>query len=66
MNGHKELPAALYDFPGAAAYLGGISRSTLKALASSGTIRSVTIGRRRLFPRAELDRYVADRLDAGQ
>jgi excisionase family DNA binding protein len=39
-------------------YLGGVSIWTLKALVKRGLLKSVKIGRRRLFARADLDRYI--------
>lgn len=44
--------------PAALEYLGGVSIWTLKALVGRGAIKSVKIGRRRLFARADLDRYI--------
>jgi len=65
MNDHHEATAPqVLSFAAAQEYLGGISRSTLKLLTSSRQIRSLTIGRRRLIPKAELDRYIAERLKA--
>lgn len=54
---------ALFDFDGAQHYLGDISRSLLKKLSKS-QIRTIKIGRRRLFPRAALDAFIAERVDA--
>jgi excisionase family DNA binding protein len=59
----EQVPTALLPYPDAQQYLGGISRSTLKTLAASGAIRSIAIGTRRLFPREELDRYIAASLE---
>ena len=59
----RPLSPALLAYPEAQAYLGGLSRSTLKLLVARGTLRSITIGRRRLLPLSELDRYVSERLD---
>lgn len=49
---------ALLDFPAAQAYLGGISRSTLKLLVWRGFLRPTRIGRRVLFSRRVLDDYI--------
>jgi excisionase family DNA binding protein len=63
MSTNKQAsPAALFAYAEAQKYLGGISRSTLKALVGSGAIRSIAIGTRRLFPRDELERYITTRL----
>lgn len=53
---------ALLAYAEAQRYLGGISRSTLKALVASGEVQSITIHRRRLFSRAALDSYISIRL----
>ena len=61
MNSTKRPPAAtaLLDYPAAQSYLGTVSRSTLKALAANGELRVVRIGRRTMFRRDDLDRYIA-------
>ena len=61
------MPATMYVAPDltvleAAAYL-RVSRTALFALISSGEIRSVKAGRRRLVPMEELARYRRARLD---
>lgn len=48
----------LMPAPAALEYLGGVSIWTLKSLVARGVIKSVKIGRRRLFARADLDRYI--------
>jgi excisionase family DNA binding protein len=64
-NRNSPSPApALLGYDEAQKYLGGLSRSKLKALVASGVLKSLTIGRRRLLPVIELDRYVAERLAA--
>jgi excisionase family DNA binding protein len=50
---------ALLDYQAAARYLGGLSRSTLKALAANSDLRVVHIGRRALFRRDDLDAFIA-------
>lgn len=50
--------AALLDYDTTQAYLGGLSRSSLKALAANGELRIVRIGRRTMFRRDDLDAYV--------
>jgi excisionase family DNA binding protein len=62
---------ALLDYEAAQSYLGAVSRSTLKALAATGELRIVRIGRRTLFRRDDLDDYInrktrcsEDRVDA--
>jgi excisionase family DNA binding protein len=63
MSTNKQDPtAALLAYADAQKYLGGISRSTLKALVGKGVIRSIAIGTRRLFPRDELQRYISVKL----
>jgi excisionase family DNA binding protein len=39
--------------------LGGIARSTLYALTLAGTLRSVKVGRRRMWPASYLAEYLA-------
>jgi excisionase family DNA binding protein len=51
--------AALLDYNATQEYLGGLSRSTLKALATNGEIRVVHIGRRTMFRRDDLDAFIA-------
>ena len=46
----------------AAVYI-GIKRATLYRLMSGGTIRSFHVGRRRIIPREELDRFIRDEMD---
>lgn len=48
----------LLDYDDAGAYLGGVSRSTLKGLTTTGRLRPVRIGRRTLFAIEDLDAYV--------
>lgn len=43
----------------------GISRSRLYELIAAGEVRSIKLGKRRLVPRAELARYLAERLEDG-
>jgi excisionase family DNA binding protein len=61
MNSHQQstADAALYDYPSAQTYLGGVSRSTLKMLVQNGELCVINIGRRTLFRRADLDAYIA-------
>jgi excisionase family DNA binding protein len=54
---------ALLDFPGAQTYLGGVSRSTLKLLVWRGFLKPTRIGRRVLFSRRALDRYIERQTD---
>jgi hypothetical protein len=54
----RVVEALLLDYPAACRYLGGISRSSLKALRAAGEVESVPVGRRRMFVRASLDAYV--------
>jgi hypothetical protein len=61
MSTYKLPPAAmtaLFDYPTTQAYLGGLSRSTIKTLASTGLITRVNIGSRTLFLKASLDEYI--------
>ena len=53
------LDQALMDFPAAQKYLGGVSRSTLKLYVWRGLLRPTRIGKRVLFQRVELDRFIA-------
>jgi excisionase family DNA binding protein len=43
----------------------GIGRTKLLELVAAGEIRTIRIGKRRLVPRAELERYVASRTATG-
>jgi hypothetical protein len=52
------LPPQLLPERPAREYLGGISLSTLKVIVGRGDLKSVTIGRRRLYARADLDQYI--------
>ena len=52
-------PPALVDYPEAQRILGGLSRSALKDLALSGAVKSVRIGRRRLFPLSALEEFIS-------
>jgi excisionase family DNA binding protein len=61
---HQPTESILLDYDQAQRFLGAVSRSTMKALIARGAIKSVTIGRRRLFPRSELERFVAERIAA--
>lgn len=54
----------LYSTTDAASML-GIGRTYLYSLLRDGSLRSVTIGTRRLVPRSELEEYVARLLGAG-
>jgi len=51
----------LYSATEAAVRL-GVGRTTLYALLASGQLGSVSIGRRRLIPDSELERFIADRI----
>jgi excisionase family DNA binding protein len=53
-----QTESALLDYDAAAAYLGGLSRSTLKLLRGTGAILAVRVGKRTLFPRSALDEYI--------
>lgn len=48
-----------------ASWILGISLSHLKNLISTGSLRTITIGRSRRIPAKSLDEYVTDRLNAG-
>jgi excisionase family DNA binding protein len=52
-------PRALLDYDAAQQYLGGLSRSGVKALAAAGAIRVIRIGRRTMFRRDDLDAFIA-------
>jgi len=58
--------SALVDYPEAQRFLGNVSRSTVKALVATGAIKSLTIGRRRLIPLSELERFIAERIAASK
>ena len=59
-------PAALtVDIVGAARHL-GVSRSKMIELLMAGQVRSFTVGRRRLVPIAEIERFVTDRTEASR
>jgi excisionase family DNA binding protein len=55
---HPPDTTALLDYPASQRYLGGVSRSTLKALVGRNELAVVRIGRRTLFRRADLDRFI--------
>ena len=57
-SGAEELPRLL-SIPQACRVL-GVGRSVLYQMLSSGQIRSVKIGRRRLVPREAIDEFVAN------
>jgi excisionase family DNA binding protein len=57
---------ALLDYQAAAGYLGGLSRSTLKALAANSELPVVRIGRRALFRRDDLDAFIARKVETEQ
>ena len=50
------MPEALLVSIAGAARLLDLSRTTIYALLDQGVLRSVSIGRRRLIPRSELER----------
>jgi excisionase family DNA binding protein len=52
-------PALLHQVPEACRML-GIGRSTLYELMSAGRLKSVTIGRRRLVPASEIERFAGE------
>lgn len=60
MNTAQKPPAAsaLLDYQAAQTYLGGISRSSIKALVANNELRIVNVGRRTLFRRDDLDGYI--------
>ena len=59
-------PASPYlDVDGAARYLGNASRQRLYDLVSTGRLEPMRDGRRLLFARAELDRYLQGAAAAG-
>lgn len=68
MNNGTNSPktTALFDYQAAAQYLGGLSRSTLKALAANSELRVVHIGRRALFRRDDLDAFIARKMETEQ
>lgn len=51
----------LLSIPDAGARL-GVSRSSVYNLMNCGALRTIKIGKRRLIPAAEIDRYVAGRM----
>ena len=59
MNSLTSAATALLDYGAAQRYLGGVSRSTLKALAANKELRVVRIGRRTMFRRDDLDAFIA-------
>lgn len=64
---NQDLPQSrLLAYDAAQAYLGGVSRSTIKTLVGRGELRPISIGRRTLFPRAALDAYIARQSDASE
>ncbi len=62
----KPQEAALLDYDAAQAYLGDLSRSTIKTLVGRGEFRPVRIGRRTLFSRATLDAFIARQSEASE
>ncbi len=67
MNAHTETEVrpALLDINGASAYLGGIGRTRMYELFTSGALKPVKIGRRTFVARHELDRFVESLASGG-
>lgn len=55
-------PPGLLDAVAAQEYLGGISRGHLRNLTRAGALRDVRVGRRVMYRRHDLDRFI-DGLD---
>lgn len=53
----------LNDIPTTQERLGGVSRGTVKNLISSGALRSVKLGKRRMVPDSAIDAYIAALLE---
>lgn len=53
----------LHDIESTKAQLGGLGRTTVFELLRTGALRSVKVGKRRMVPQSEIDRYIAGLLD---
>jgi hypothetical protein len=60
------IAQALLSFPEAQAYLGNISRSTLKLLKGRSDVQAINVNRRVLFPRSSLDAFIARQIEPAQ
>ena len=54
-----QAAVALLNYEAAQAYLGGVSRSTIKLLVANRELRVVNVRKRTLFRRDDLDSYIA-------
>lgn len=61
---HEDRASECYSMVEAAKQL-GVSRNTVFALVADRSLGSIRIGRRRLVPRIEIERFVASRLREG-
>jgi excisionase family DNA binding protein len=62
MQQHDTVPESLACSLSEGARIVGVGLSTFKEIAKSGHIATFTIGRRRLVPIAELQRFIAERM----
>lgn len=53
----------LHDIETTQRLLGGVGRTTVFELIRTGQLRSVTVGRRRMVPQSQIDRFIAGQLD---
>lgn len=53
------IDAALLDFPNACRYLGGVSEAFVRRAVERGALKRIKVGRRVMFMRTELDRFIA-------
>ena len=60
-----ETEPALLSVEQSARYL-GVGRTQVFVLLREGRLRSVKVGRRRLIPRSELDRYITEEVEREQ
>ncbi len=61
-HGRPQIPDRLAVSPRAAAQQLGVGHDAIYTLLYQGRIRSVKLGRRRLIPVSELERFLADEL----
>jgi excisionase family DNA binding protein len=54
------LPVLLPVYPDAGKALGGLGRTKIYELITSGQLRTVKIGRRRFVPASAIEEYVAE------
>ena len=53
----------LHDIETVRRLLGGLGRTTVFQMIRMGELGSVRVGRRRMVPQSEIDRYIAERVE---